>query len=620
MADWESGNKSRRMILSYDQRIMPGQYPVADLMGYRHTKDGQLVIEPEEAKTVRFIFLAFIQGYNYDQIAMILTQKKRSTLRGRQEWNGVMVANIMKNERRWGDLEARKSIVVDYKLGKVTKNNGNRCSAYVPEHHEAIVSPEIARAAHLVASSSKKCGVQDIAVIRQGALKGFVGIHPNWNGINAESIRSLCLSTYLPEEVAKLNKMAEMRSGKKLDMALPSDYLTVSGICFINQSSPVMEMKNLLLGAAGFIGTNLAIELAKNPKNKLTLVDRNKDYFKTVVKMNIGNINVMESNLTFDMDFDSILKGQDVVYHLVSTTVPTTSNQHISQELVSNVIFSANLFEACIRCGVEKVVFISSGGTVYGKESDCPLKEKTATNPISSYGVQKITIEKLLYLYRYMYGLDYRIIRLANPYGPYQRPNGVLGAVTTFTYKALQGEDITVYGDGSVVRDFIYADAAGNTVVYMVPNYQIDGKTGTWLPYDSEVIEGVCFFMMRNEQRKDAVSPIVVDSKGVFVTDAPNGFENVRSILTEYIYRDKKKQPNMTEHEKYLTNGTYERARESGTEQNYDMIDGCVNNVPKKPRRIGGRWSVLDRLHIKQAERKQKEQPQQQQRERSRKN
>ena len=277
------------MILSYDQRIMPGQYPVADLMGYRHTKDGQLVIEPEEAKTVRFIFLAFIQGYNYDQIAMILTQKKRSTLRGRQEWNGVMVANIMKNERRWGDLEARKSIVVDYKLGKVTKNNGNRCSAYVPEHHEAIVSPEIARAAHLVASSSKKCGVQDIAVIRQGALKGFVGIHPNWNGINAESNRSLCLSTYLPEEVAKLNKMAEMRSGKKLDMALPSDYLTVSGICFINQSSPVMEMKNLLLGAAGFIGTNLAIELAKNPKNKLTLVDRNKDYFKTVVKMNIGN-------------------------------------------------------------------------------------------------------------------------------------------------------------------------------------------------------------------------------------------------------------------------------------------------------------------------------------------
>ena len=98
------------MILSYDQRIMTGQYPVADLMGYRHTKDGQLVIEPEEAKTVRFIFLAFIYGYNCDQIAAVLTQKKRSTLRGRQEWNGMMVANIMKNERRWGDLEAGRAL------------------------------------------------------------------------------------------------------------------------------------------------------------------------------------------------------------------------------------------------------------------------------------------------------------------------------------------------------------------------------------------------------------------------------------------------------------------------------------------------------------------------------
>ena len=131
------------------------------------------------------------------------------------------IENIFENsdERRWGDLEARKSIVVDYKLGKVTKNNGNRCSAYVPEHHEAIVSQEIARAAHLVASSRNKCGVQDIVVINQGALKGFVGIHPNWSGINAESIRSLCLSAYLPEEVVELNKMAEMRSGKKSDMA-----------------------------------------------------------------------------------------------------------------------------------------------------------------------------------------------------------------------------------------------------------------------------------------------------------------------------------------------------------------------------------------------------------------
>ena len=227
-------------------------------------------------------------------------------------------------------------------------------------------------------------------------------------------------------------------------------------------------MKILLLGAAGFIGTNLTIELAKKTEDEITLVDRSKAFFKPIVSMDLKNVHILEADLTVDMDFDSILKDQEVVYHLVSTTVPTTSNQHISQELVSNVIFSANLFEACIRCGVKKVVFVSSGGTVYGKEVDCPLEEKTATNPISSYGVQKITIEKLLYLYRYMYGLDYRIIRLANPYGPYQRPNGVLGAVTTFTYKALKGDEITVYGDGSVVRDFIYIDDAIRAIMKIV--------------------------------------------------------------------------------------------------------------------------------------------------------
>lgn len=219
-------------------------------------------------------------------------------------------------------------------------------------------------------------------------------------------------------------------------------------------------MKIILLGAAGFIGTNLVIELVKNPENEVTVVDRDKSFFKNIVDLNIRNLNFVESELTMNSDYESLVYGQDVVYHLISTTVPATSNQHIAEELKANVVLSAYLFEACVKQNVQKVVFISSGGTVYGKESKCPINEKTPTNPITSYGIQKISIEKILYLYNYMYGLDYRIIRLTNPYGPYQRPNGVLGAVTTFTYKALRNEEIQVYGDGSVVRDFIYIDDA----------------------------------------------------------------------------------------------------------------------------------------------------------------
>ncbi len=219
-------------------------------------------------------------------------------------------------------------------------------------------------------------------------------------------------------------------------------------------------MNIIILGAAGFIGTNLILELVKDSSNRITAVDRKMDYFSAFENSSFPTLKMVESDLSLNTNYDKLVKGHDVVYHLLSTTIPTTSNQHIVEELKSNVILSANLFEACVRQNVKKVIFISSGGTVYGKEEKCPLNEKTATNPITSYGVQKVTIEKLLYLYNYMYGLDYRIIRLANPYGPHQRPNGVLGAVTTFTYKALKKEEIQVYGDGSVVRDFIYIDDA----------------------------------------------------------------------------------------------------------------------------------------------------------------
>ena len=219
-------------------------------------------------------------------------------------------------------------------------------------------------------------------------------------------------------------------------------------------------MKILILGGAGFIGTNLAIQLAKDPSNEITVADRDPLFFQQIDKLKLPNVRTAVSDLSPDADYDFLLAGQEIVYHLISTSMPTNSNRHIPEELKANVLLSANLLEACVRQKIMKVVFISSGGTVYGKESACPLGEETPTNPISSYGVQKITIEKLLYLYNYMYDLDYRIIRLANPYGPYQRPNGVLGAVTTFTWKAIRGEQIEVYGDGSVIRDFIYIDDA----------------------------------------------------------------------------------------------------------------------------------------------------------------
>lgn len=224
-------------------------------------------------------------------------------------------------------------------------------------------------------------------------------------------------------------------------------------------------MNITILGAAGFIGTNLAIALAKD--NHVTVVDQHMDYFSAMKDLKL-NVIYRKADFTASFDYDELLENTDVLYHLISTTTPSTSNKNIAEELTANVVVTSEILEACVRKRVKKVVFISSGGTVYGKDIVCPVVEETTANPISSYGIQKLTIEKLLYLYNYLYNLDYRIIRLANPYGPYQRPNGVLGVVTTFTYKALKNEEIVVYGDGTVVRDFIYIDDAVRGILNIV--------------------------------------------------------------------------------------------------------------------------------------------------------
>lgn len=216
------------------------------------------------------------------------------------------------------------------------------------------------------------------------------------------------------------------------------------------------KMNILILGAAGFIGTNLTLELAQDTTNRLFLFDVEQADFSNV--NNIESVEIIRGSFNEECDFEKLIENIDIVFHLVSTTYPSNSNKMIALEMQANVIVTIKLLEACIKNDVKKVVFLSSGGTVYGKAKSSPLVESDSTYPISSYGIQKITIEKMLYLFNYLYELDYSVIRLANPYGSYQKPNSGLGAVTTFTYKVLMGEPIQVFGDGSVVRDYIYID------------------------------------------------------------------------------------------------------------------------------------------------------------------
>lgn len=222
-------------------------------------------------------------------------------------------------------------------------------------------------------------------------------------------------------------------------------------------------MNVLILGAAGFIGTNLVKKI--KDRYKITAYDQNQAALERLYKLANREITIKSGNILYNSDLDDILQGQEIIYHLISTTVPATSNKNISQELCDNVEAMAKFLDACIAHKVKKIVFLSSGGTVYGVQNSFPIREGAGEYPISSYGTQKLMNEKLIYLYHHIYGIDYRIIRLSNPYGPYQNPRGVQGVVTKTIYKALKGERIDVFGDGSVVRDYIYIEDAIDAMI-----------------------------------------------------------------------------------------------------------------------------------------------------------
>lgn len=232
-----------------------------------------------------------------------------------------------------------------------------------------------------------------------------------------------------------------------------------------------MRDKILILGAAGFIGTNLTLRLCREQKKLILFEQKGARYQEIVLEAaKAGRIEFTEGSFTEFKSEDWLeqlpsLMETDTVYHLISTTCPTNSNRNMAEEMEENLIATIRFLDACISAGVPKVVFLSSGGTVYGKKHTGLCREEEEAFPITVYGMQKLSIEKALYLYKQMYGLDYRIVRLSNPYGPYQKPNGIQGAVTTFTWRAIHKEPIQVYGDGSVVRDYIYIDDAIDGIV-----------------------------------------------------------------------------------------------------------------------------------------------------------
>lgn len=213
-------------------------------------------------------------------------------------------------------------------------------------------------------------------------------------------------------------------------------------------------MKCLILGGGGFLGSYLSQTLLA-ANHHVTIFDQPQARYLEYIRQQGADITI--GNFLNQGDLRQAMEGCDAIYHLLSTTVPQTSNENPQDDIQTNVIGSLHLLDEARKCGVKKVIFSSSGGTVYGIPQQVPIPENHVTEPISSYGIGKLTIEKYLHLYWVLHGLDYCVLRVSNAYGERQPVTPTQGAIASFLSKAVAGEEITVWGDGSVMRDYIHA-------------------------------------------------------------------------------------------------------------------------------------------------------------------
>ncbi len=212
-------------------------------------------------------------------------------------------------------------------------------------------------------------------------------------------------------------------------------------------------VKTLVLGGNGFIGSHL-VDRLRREGHAVRVFDRNEELYRQP----LPGVEYCHADFGNRTLLAEALEGVEVIFHLISTTVPKTSNDDPAFDVTSNVVETISLLEKCVHRGVRKIVFLSSGGTVYGAPDSLPVAEDHPTNPECSYGITKLSIEKYLALFHLLYDLDYVILRPSNPYGPRQNPLGIQGAISVFLGRIAAGKPIEVWGDGEIVRDYVFVE------------------------------------------------------------------------------------------------------------------------------------------------------------------
>lgn len=211
--------------------------------------------------------------------------------------------------------------------------------------------------------------------------------------------------------------------------------------------------KALVTGGAGFIASHV-VDLLIDNGLQVSVVDN----LSSGKKKNLSSVATFYECDIRDGGVVNIIKeiNPDVIIHHAAQISVRESVNDPGNDASINILGSLNLLQASVKSGVKKFIFASTGGAIYGEQEYFPADEAHPVRPISPYGIAKLSVEKYLFYYKEVYGLDYVSLRYSNVYGPRQDPHGEAGVVAIFSQKMLANEQPVINGDGKQTRDFVY--------------------------------------------------------------------------------------------------------------------------------------------------------------------